>query len=173
MTPTPNPSPELRALVQAFLISLTGGGRNAVNTLSINHDGLAKLVKDAERSLSQTPPAPPLSTDVQSAATGFHEQDVSLKVTLPAPGEVKLREAYRVGFNDGADEDFNPDGFIARTKAASLATVAAANDEGVAEAYEAAAQIADAYSRGPHAQRWHGENIAAAIRLLSQGGGRA
>jgi hypothetical protein len=42
-------------------------------------------------SLSQTPPPPSLSTDVQSAATGFHEHDVSLKVAMPGVGEVEAR----------------------------------------------------------------------------------
>jgi hypothetical protein len=46
--------------------------------------------------LSQTPPTPSLSTDVQSAATGFHEHDVSLKVAMPAPGEVEATVAETV-----------------------------------------------------------------------------
>jgi hypothetical protein len=46
--------------------------------------------------LSQTPPTPSLSTDVQSAATGFHEHDVSLKVAMPAPGEIEATVAETV-----------------------------------------------------------------------------
>lgn len=52
---------------------------------------------------TQTLPAPSLSTDVQSAPTGFHERDVSLKVALPAPGEVERLIEYLFGDQRNGD----------------------------------------------------------------------
>jgi hypothetical protein len=80
----PNPSPE--AIYDAALCAehLATG---------MHSPGFAR--RAALRAMSvlspQTPPAPSLSTDVQSAATGFHEHDVSLQVAMPAPGEVEAR----------------------------------------------------------------------------------
>jgi hypothetical protein len=50
----------------------------------------------------QTPPPPSLSTDVQSAATGCHEHDVSLKAAMPVVGEAELRKAVKRISDDAA-----------------------------------------------------------------------
>jgi hypothetical protein len=71
--------------------------------------------------LSQTPPPPSLSTDVQSAATGCHERDVSLKVAMPAPGGV-ASEALKIlrSMTAHASEDADEIGWSkAATKAAA------------------------------------------------------
>jgi len=158
MTPNPNPSPELRALVQSFLISLTGGGRNAANTLSINHDELAKLVKDAEAALSQQ--------------------------TLPAPGEDRTdAQLLRLIAKDHAR--LAPNAYhTAETlvqiadRIEALATVAAANDEGFVRGIEAAAKVADDYEQHTGDPAFDAATdvaavtIAERIRLLSQGEGK-
>jgi hypothetical protein len=56
--------------------------------------------------LSQTP-TPSLSIDVQSAATGCHEHDVSLKVAMPAPGEVEAGTGW-VAWNPDSGEEYTP-----------------------------------------------------------------
>ncbi|WP_165895483.1 hypothetical protein [Sphingomonas sp. PP-CE-1A-559] len=134
---------------------------------------------DALAALPQTLPAPPLSTEVKSAATGFHEQDVSLKVALPAPGE---------GMDWSEAHDFTEKYGLPASCVPSLATVAAANDEGVARALKAAAKVADDLCADMTAEAdaepgvitkllhrasaQTAEKIASAIRLLSQGGGK-
>jgi hypothetical protein len=109
----PNPSPELRETIA-----------RQIDLVAFDEDGLATYrqarreaaFRAADRviaALSQTPPPPSLSTDAQSAATGFHEHDVSLKVAMPGVGEVKATVAETVTVEP-------------------LATVAAGDDEGVA-----------------------------------------
>jgi hypothetical protein len=127
----PNPSPESVKLVASALCRAAGmdpeGGARAGYSW-INHETEARALLAA---LSQPPPPPSLSTDVQSAATGFHEHDVSLKVAMPVVGEVErlraaLAEIDRI--NGGAD--WNGTRTIARN---ALATVAAGDDEGDGE----------------------------------------
>jgi hypothetical protein len=57
--------------------------------------------------LSRARPASSLSTDVQSAATGCHEHDVSLKVAMPAPGEVEAGTGW-VAWNPDSGEEYTP-----------------------------------------------------------------
>jgi hypothetical protein len=127
--------------------------------------------------------------------------------TLPAPGEVELNTVLTEalyfavctlafhGRDRGTDRqegmlddleklarDLDP---RIRAARASLSTVAAANDEGVAEAFEAAAQVCDERAAGRIRmyednqaginafKAVEAEECAAAIRLLSQGGGKA
>lgn len=42
-----------RSLLNRFLMSLTGGGKNRENVLSIDHDALVALVKDARKALAE------------------------------------------------------------------------------------------------------------------------
>ena len=56
---------------------------------------------------------------VVAAALGMSgRSSLASENTAPSALSDDLREAYRVGFNDGADGDFNPDGFMARYHAA-------------------------------------------------------
>jgi hypothetical protein len=223
----PNPSPEL---LQRARLTLADARIAAGSLIGDCPDDVAVSAMLSFAALSQTPPAPSLSTDVQSAAAVFHEQDVSLKVALPAPGEVERREDndfawrvprhatkammqaglyhctadmqwadlftawhYMVDAADDADqvESGGPDGYATDGQVGAsafpkltLATVAAANDEGVAEQ---AAQFADGLAEGAQSlddlavrdsdsvgKLVHGEairvakHIAAAIRLLPQ-----
>lgn len=50
------PTETLRALLQSFLVSLTGGGKNNPRTLSINHDQLAELVAETRHVLAAAIP---------------------------------------------------------------------------------------------------------------------
>jgi hypothetical protein len=94
-------------------------------------------------------PAPSLSTDVQSAATGFHEHDISLKVAMP--GEVEgakyallpieptedLLNAIACCGPDISDPPTIKNAYYtlwlqAYQSTRTLATVAAGDDEGVA-----------------------------------------
>jgi hypothetical protein len=146
-----------------------------------------------ECALSQTPPAPSLPTDVQSAATGVHEHEVSLKVAMPAPGEVeyidrgKLKQAtddlivaVRSSWGIGsAEHNLVRDicDLIACVPGVSLATVAAGDDEGVRDTLETVLSLLT-----PPGNTWRGDEpawqaeayalIRAAIRLLSQGEGK-
>jgi hypothetical protein len=107
--------------------------------------------------LSQTPPTQSLSTDVQSAATGFHEPDVSLKVAMPVVGEVeRLRAALEpfaklaayIGKKNGTVVAYNDDKVTCedfRNAAVALATVAAGDDEGVADDAAVIAEFAFLY----------------------------
>jgi hypothetical protein len=178
--------------------------------------------------LSQTPPTPSLSTDVQSAATGFHEHDVSLKVAMPAPGEAPWtpdrftlterelddecgcpEETWDTPFGvlnmhlsagkpsnaclDNGDEGewhldltaatiddarsaFFAWSMFAATLTPTLATVAAGDDEGFARGIEAAALLALEHAAPAGCERFDYDeachDIAAAILLLSQGGGK-
>jgi hypothetical protein len=119
----------------------------------------------ARAALSQTPPTPSLSTDVQSAATGFHEHDVSLKVAMPASGEDQDWRAKAVAWLRARRDQRPPDslwsaaGVLADRMekepfeqpmcfaSKSLATVAAGDDEGVAYTDELLDRVAEAITR--------------------------
>jgi hypothetical protein len=164
----PNPSPELRNYIAAcpFCGSTTGAepikdnrklwavrcGCGLHGTWNTRRYGAIESWNDRahrhrmaalKESLSQTPPPPSLSTDVQSAATRFHEHDVSLKVAMPAPGDEGVAEAI-----DAL--------------------------EGIIE--HAETRIQDGIGMGATVWRLALEHIVrdarAAIRLLSQGGGK-
>jgi hypothetical protein len=96
--------------------------------------------------LSPTPPTPSLSTDVQSAATGLHEHDVSLKGAMPVVGEVCSDcGGYGEYFGHSPDcaedscalaggvDDCDGQVFVCLfcDPTPTLATVAAGDDEGV------------------------------------------
>jgi hypothetical protein len=135
----PNPSPEL---LQRARLTLADARIAAGSLIGDCPDDVAVSAMLSFAALSQTPPAPSLSTDVQSAAAVFHEQDVSLKVALPAPGEVEevgrivkwIDEAIERTKKNGATEGVWLSGSQWRVVRAALATVAAANDVGVADA---------------------------------------
>lgn len=68
--PTAGIDREERAIVCDFLASLTGGGENAVNTLSINHDELAALVKRSRAILALFPTSAKTAPVATAAKTG-------------------------------------------------------------------------------------------------------
>lgn len=166
MTPNPNPSPELPARLKYYPDYIDDPDglerfRQAVRSnaghdmADVNYNSLGRLIDTIERLRS--------------------ERDTALSPqTLPAPGEVE-KAATRL--RDRA-------AMYAATKpgqhdiATILATVAAANDEGVAEAAFRAGHRAariryvPAEPNGP--TRFEDVDWEdAAIRLLSQGGGKA
>lgn len=106
--------------------------------------------------------------------TAMHLRAALSPQTLPAPGEVeRLRAALR-NIAEGNLGDARWQANYARIKevaAEALATVAAANDEEVALDWRAVAKLA-----GEHGVRYRTntalEKFLAAIRLLSQGGGK-
>jgi len=72
----PTEATEARALLQSFLTSLTGNGKNNPRTLSINHDKLAELVAETRHVLSSaateaTPPHDGLREKIRCAASAF------------------------------------------------------------------------------------------------------
>jgi Lar family restriction alleviation protein len=106
----PNPSPELLPCPKCGdvgeLRQSRDGDAEWIRCKLCGHEGAVELSEaeaiaawNTRTALAQTPPPPSLSTDVQSAATGFHEHDVSLKVATPALGEV---ERLRLTLIDGA-----------------------------------------------------------------------
>ena len=172
MTPNPNPSPELlqRARKYVRLATMTGNKTaNPLNHVSIMEDMLAALSPQ----------------------------------TLPAPGEVELRKALEpfaklapyIGKKNGTVVAYNDDRVTCedfRNAALALATVAAANDEGVyaqgrrdgyaagrSHALDDAVAVAEGKKYGDIAHDAETsavddtcDEIAAAIRLLPQGGGK-
>ena len=201
----PNSSPELLRRIRTSMAML----QQHAEGCATNHYGndfalhglprwLADTKADLERltdlvALSQTPPTPSLSTDVQSAATGCHEHDVSLKVAMPAPGEAEAVCAQCKGMRDDLASGRDPEELCDPCyddAVANLATVAAGDDEGVARGIEAAAAWHDAESAKAKDSEWAAQKLgfwerlahhqklaafhsssAAAIRLLSQGEG--
>jgi hypothetical protein len=113
----PNPSPELKAcpsghtktsrnnnnIYGAWWVQCADGECSWRTAGDTEADAIAAW---NTRALSQTPPAPSLSTDVQSAATGLHEHDVSLKGAMPAPEEVPEGMRPWTG-GDGAPDDWD------------------------------------------------------------------
>jgi hypothetical protein len=156
----PNPSPELlpcpRCGSTAFVTTNFGVWCQQDRCLTLPPRGNraeAITAWNTRATLSQTPPAPSLPTDVQSAATGVHEHDVSLKVAMPAPGEVDYAEAARVMF-EACRQPINRveqcyPMVDALAQAGFLATVAAGDDEGVALDWRAVAKLA-----GEHGVRY-------------------
>jgi len=180
MTPNPNPSPELRTRLKYYPDYIDDPDglerfRQAVlsnsghDMAAVNHNSLGRLIDTIERLR--------------------RERDAALSQTLPAPGEVDYAEAARAIFEACPDrfmraEQCHP-AIDALAQAGFFATVAAANDEGVAaaasEALEgivehAETRIQDGIEMGATVWRLALEDIVrdarAAIRLLSQGAGK-
>lgn len=147
MTPNPNPSPELIDWTQPVEAVHTSGQINAVRVVQqgrgephafalvefckqfwgCTEDGTVTAYGWRVRNVAAL--TPPVS----------HEQDVSLKAALPAPGEVDYAEMLQTAWESCPSGDGLglPPIIFSDAEAAhivkSLATVAAANDEGVAD----------------------------------------
>jgi len=201
--------------------------RPAAQSVQVRHDvtaDLRKVFRDAARGYGRAgtadlPGGPDMSMD---DAADVYASLAALSQTLPAPGEVDYAEAARVMFEACRDRFMRAEqcypAIDALAAAGFFATVAAANDEGVARIIDPYAwkaresdlasadkwhKKADAYAvdtdpnifpLGQQAldnivSQWHGladrfaksagDRVkpslakAAAIRLLSQGGGKA
>ncbi|MES3054941.1 hypothetical protein O6V14_04795 [Sphingomonas faeni] len=196
MTPNPNPSPESVKLVASALCRAAGmdpegGARTGYSW--IDHEADARTLLAA---LSpQTLPAPGeverYTEDSVRAMLRGTTKGETLRAWCKA-NDVNPTHAYE--FADGkrnAPADLLGAMGLDRTivvahPSPTLATVAAANDEGVAEAIEAAAKVADDLCADMTAEAdaepgvitkllhrasaQTAEKIAAAIRLLPQGG---
>jgi len=183
MTPNPNPSPELRALADIF-------DHFKHSKQAPGHDHDVPGIWDADNGPDKAGKPCDWCEKWERARAVLASPQA-----LPAPGEVELREAYIAGFAQALynleltpnaffdawlefgryygleKEQFDPDVIHTPT----LATVAAANDEGErADLIEAFTEFADKIDRFGfvNALDGHATRLRAAIRLLSQGGGK-
>lgn len=200
MTPNPNPSPELREAIAAAKIK----ARDVLGIAWHNLEEISRFELVLAALSPQTLPAPgevELPTEeqlgdwlVENCGKGIPHGEARDRAGMLHGLAYVLRQiegtnsytvhigqcnsatsAIRMALNHFARE--------------ALATVAAANDEGVAEAIEAAAKVCDDLAstaasiqaaielsggEAPikNAQREAAETLAAAIRLLSQGEGK-
>ena len=174
-TPNPNPSPELIERLQTRLTAYLSGDRRDDRNwpLVIDAGDLAAIVA---------------ALSPQMGAKQYNHEDrvTALAITLSAIAAEAKEEHGEWTWREIATAAMN---ILWCRPGQSLTTVAAANDEGVAEQ---AAQFADGVAEGAQSlydlaardrdtvgTLIHGEairvakHIAAAIRLLSQGGGKA